>query len=80
MQEDWEWRKGVLGLAMRRTSPRRFVPLAALCVATVVSLVLAAVTKLGDTEQSFSEIVGVGERRRAVARVSRWRAQRSSCG
>ena len=53
MQEDWEWRKGVLGLAMRRTSPRRFVPLAALCVATVVSLVLAAVTKLGDTRESY---------------------------
>ena len=43
---------------MRRTSPRRFAPLATLCAATVASLVLAAVTKLGDTEQSFSEIVG----------------------
>ena len=46
-----------LGLAMRRTSPRRFAPLAALCVATVVSLVLGAVTKLSDTEQSFDQIV-----------------------
>ena len=46
--------RGRLGLAMRRTSPRRFAPLATLCVATVVSLVLASVPKLGDTEQSFS--------------------------
>ena len=58
---------------MRRTSPRRFVPLATLCAATVASLVLAAVTKLGDTEQSFSEIVGVGERGEELRGVRPWR-------
>ena len=46
--------EGRLGLAMRRTSPRRFAPLATLCAATVASLVLGAVPKLGDTEESFS--------------------------
>ena len=58
---------------MRRTSPRRFAPLATLCAATVASLVLAAVTKLGDTEQSFSEIVGVGERGEELGGVRPWR-------
>jgi hypothetical protein len=53
--------RGRQGLAMRRTSPRRFAPLARLCVATVVSLVLASVPKLGDTRESFDQIVGVGE-------------------
>ncbi len=32
--------RGRLGLAMRRTSPRRFAPLATLCAATIASFVL----------------------------------------
>ena len=65
---------------MRRTSPRRFAPLATLCAATVASLVLAAVTKLGDTEQSFSEIVGVVERHARRALHELLRSPRQSRG
>eukprot|EP01043_Picozoa_sp_COSAG02_P038746 COSAG02_NODE_3009_length_7559_cov_14.154424_4_plen_180_part_00 len=57
---------------MRRTSPRRFAPLARLCVATVVSLVLASVPKLGDTRESFDQIVGVGERGEELGGVRPW--------
>ena len=65
--------EGRLGLAMRRTSPRRFAPLATLCAATVASFVAASVLKLGDTEQSFSEIVGAGERGEELSGVRPWR-------
>ena len=58
---------------MRRTSPRRFAPLAALCVATVVSLVPGAVTKLSDTEQSFDQIVSSGERGEELSGIRPWR-------
>ena len=65
--------EGRLGLAMRRASPRRFAPLATLCAATVASFVAASVLKLGDTEQSFSEIVGAGERGEELSGVRPWR-------
>ena len=61
---------------MRRTSPRRFVPLATLCAATVVGFVLAAVTKLGDTEESFADIVAAGERGEELSGVRPWRLTR----
>ena len=62
---------------MRRTSPRRFVPLATLCAATVVGFVLAAVTKLGDTEESFADIVAAGERGEELSVVLPWHTLRS---